>query len=74
MAVAIPVALYVLSLWVVHYRPAGGPHIAIGPIAVVLILQTPLAGLIAIPLIGIVLSALVWFKISTLPEATHVDH
>ena len=64
MAVAIPVALYVGALWFVHYRPSSASHIALGPLAVVLILVTPLAGLAAIPLIAALLSALVWFKIA----------
>ena len=64
MAVAIPVALYVGALWFVHYRPSSASHIALGPLAVVLILVTPLAGLAAIPLIAALLAALVWFKIA----------
>jgi hypothetical protein len=64
MAVAIPVALYVGALWFVHYRPSSRSHIALGPLAAVLILLTPLAGLAAIPLIAAVLSALVWLKIA----------
>lgn len=74
MAVAIPVALYVLSLWVVHYRPSGRTHIAIGPAAVVLILLAPLGGRIAIPLIGVVLSGLVWFKIARLESPGLIHH
>jgi low temperature requirement protein LtrA len=64
MAVAIPVALYVLALWVVHYRPSTRTHIGVGPAAAALILLTPLAGLAAIPLIGVILSLLLWFKIA----------
>ena len=68
MAVAIPVASYVGALWVVHYRPSSRSHIALGPVAILLILLTPLAGLVAIPLIGLVLSALLWFKIARLEK------
>ena len=50
------VALYVGALWFVHYRPSSASHIALGPLAVVLILVTPLAGLAAIPLIAALLS------------------
>jgi low temperature requirement protein LtrA len=71
MAVAIPVAIYVGALWLVHYRPASGLHIALGPLAIVIIMLTPLAGLAAVPLIGAVLSILLWIKIAGLEREAH---
>ena len=65
-AVAVPVAIYVIALWVVHYRPSTLAHIAVGPAVAVMILSTPFAGLAAIPLIGVILSLLLWFKIARL--------
>jgi low temperature requirement protein LtrA len=72
MAVAIPVAIYVIALWVVHYRPSTPMHLGLGPAAAALIMVTPLAGLAAIPLIGLILAALLWLKISRLKaESRH---
>ena len=68
MAVAIPVAVYLCALWFIHYRPSSRTHIALGPAAVLLVLLTPLAGLASIPLIGLVLSALLWLKIARLEK------
>ena len=74
MAVAVPVALYVVALWIVHYRPASPLHIVLGPLAAVFILLAPLAGLAAIPIIAVVLSLLLWFKIVHLERTLTPGH
>ena len=64
-AVAIPVALYLLSLWWLHYRPGTLAHIGSGPLAVILILATPFASAdFAVPIIGVILAALLALKIA----------
>jgi low temperature requirement protein LtrA len=64
-AVAIPVALYLLSLWWLHYRPGTLFHLGSGPLAVVLILLTPfVAAAYAVPIIGVILAALLAVKIA----------
>jgi low temperature requirement protein LtrA len=62
-AVAIPVAIYLLCIWVLHYRPSYRRSRSYGPIAAVLVLLTPLTGY-AVPLIGIILAALVASKLA----------
>jgi low temperature requirement protein LtrA len=62
-AVAVPVALYLLSLWFLHYRPSSWAHVSAGPLAAVLILLTPFTGA-AIPLTGVILCALLVAKIA----------
>jgi low temperature requirement protein LtrA len=70
MAVAVPVALYVVSLGWLHYRPSTWAHASLGPVTVVFILMAPFTRY-AIPLIGVILAALVVFKIATrMGEAT----
>jgi low temperature requirement protein LtrA len=70
-AVAIPVSLYLLSLWWLHYRPGTLAHLSSGPIAVVLILATPyLAATYAVPIIGVILIALLALKIAGLAAET----
>jgi low temperature requirement protein LtrA len=65
LAVAIPVALYLLSLWFLHYRPGTLLHVSSGPFAVVLILATPfVAAAYAVPLIGVIVAALLALKIA----------
>jgi low temperature requirement protein LtrA len=61
-AVAIPVVIYLLSLWVLHYRPEYRQTWLLGPIAGILILLTPLTGH-TVPLTGAILAAVVAIKI-----------
>jgi low temperature requirement protein LtrA len=61
-AVAIPVVIYLLSLWVLHYRPEYRQTWLLGPIAGILILLTPLTGY-TVPLTGAILAAVVAIKI-----------
>jgi hypothetical protein len=75
-AVAIPVAAYILGLWVVHYLPRGIPGRSplLGPSAAALVLITPLTRH-AVLLIGLVLAALVAAKVvvrtrEVVPRAT----
>jgi low temperature requirement protein LtrA len=67
MAVAIPVAVYVMCLWVLHDRPAYRSTRLYGPIAIVLVLLAPLTHH-AVPVIGVVLAGLVAAKI---PKTLH---
>ena len=70
MAVAIPVALYVISLGWLHYRPSTWGHASLGPVTVVLVLLAPFTRY-GIPMIGLILATLVVFKIATrMGEAT----
>jgi low temperature requirement protein LtrA len=64
MAVAIPAAIYVGALWVLHHRPSSGSPAALAPFTIGFILLTPFAGLPAIPLIGAALAVLLWLKIA----------
>ena len=59
---AIPVAVYLLCLWVLHDRPEYRETRWFGPVAAVLVLLTPLTGY-AVPLIGVILTALVAVKL-----------
>jgi low temperature requirement protein LtrA len=61
-AVAIPVALYILSLWFLHYRPEYRRTRAFGPVAASLILLTPFTGY-AVPLTGLIFAVLVAAKL-----------
>ena len=61
-AVAIPVAIYLLCLWVLHDRPEYRQTRWFGPIAAGLVLLTPFTGY-AVPLIGLILTALVAVKL-----------
>ena len=61
-AVAIPVALYLSSLWFLHYRGGSVAHAVSGLGAIVLILLTPFSNF-AVPLIGVILAALLATKI-----------
>jgi low temperature requirement protein LtrA len=61
-AVAIPVAVYLLCLWVLHDRPEYRQTRSFGPIAAGLVLMTPFTGY-AVPLIGVILTALVAVKL-----------
>ena len=62
-AVAIPVAVYLLSLWVLHDRPEYRQTRAFGPVAAGLVLLTPLTGF-AVPLTGAILASLVAIKLA----------
>jgi low temperature requirement protein LtrA len=65
LAVAIPVALYLLSLWWLHYRPGTLAHLGSGPLAVILILATPFASSeFAVPIVGVILAVLLALKIA----------
>ena len=63
-AVAVPVAIYLVCLWVLHHRPEYRRTVAFGPIAAVLVLLTPFTGY-GVPLIGLIL-ALVAIKLVVL--------
>jgi low temperature requirement protein LtrA len=57
-AVAVPAAIYLIGVWVLHDRPGSGWTRALGPLGAAAILLTPLTGH-AVPLTGLVLSAIV---------------
>jgi hypothetical protein len=61
-AVAIPVAVYLTTLWYIHHRPEYRQTRAWGPVAAVLILLTPVTGH-AVPLTGLILASLVGLKL-----------
>jgi low temperature requirement protein LtrA len=61
MAVAIPVAVYLMCLWILHNRPAYRRTRLYGPIATVLVLLAPFTGH-AVPLIGVTLAGLIAAK------------
>jgi len=61
-AVAIPVAVFVASLWLIHDRPEYRESRPLGLVAVVLVLLTPLTNH-AILLTGVILAALVGIKL-----------
>jgi len=61
-AVAIPVAAYLLSLWLLHDRPEYRQTRAFGPIAAMLVLLTPFTSA-AVPLTGAILATLVGVKL-----------
>jgi low temperature requirement protein LtrA len=64
-AVAVPVAIYVLSLCVLHYEPSMALSLVLGVVASILILLSPLAvGNQAVIASGIILSLLLAFKIT----------
>jgi low temperature requirement protein LtrA len=60
-AVAVPIAAYLLSLWVLDDRPAYQGSRRLGPAAAALILIAPLTGR-GVPVIGLVLASLVGTK------------
>ncbi|MEY4096296.1 MAG: hypothetical protein RLZZ53_3495 [Acidobacteriota bacterium] len=71
-AVAIPVALYVLSLSLLHYSPSMMLSLALSVIAAVLVLLSPLAfGSGAIVATGLILAALLAFKIARYHRSSH---
>ena len=57
LAVAIPVAVYLICLWVLHTRPRGERIRYLGPLTALLVLLAPLTEH-AIPLTGLLLAAL----------------
>jgi low temperature requirement protein LtrA len=67
-AVAVPVAVYLVCLWILHYRPEYQPTRWFGPAAAALVLLTPLTAY-AVPLIGVILATLVAAKIVVLRPA-----
>jgi len=60
-AIAVPVAVYVLSVWALHVRPhQRGPVVAVLPVGALLVLATPfLPATAQVPAIAAVLAALV---------------
>jgi low temperature requirement protein LtrA len=62
-AVAVPVAVYLLCLWLLHKRPEDRRTRFLGPIAAALVLLTPLTDH-AVPLTGAILAALLAMKIA----------
>jgi low temperature requirement protein LtrA len=69
-AVAIPVALFLVVLWILHYRPEHAPTKFLGPAAALVILVTPVTGM-AVPLIGAILVAVVAIKVAVMHRAGH---
>jgi low temperature requirement protein LtrA len=68
-AVAVPVAIYMAALWLLH-AGSEAPHLALRlllPVAIVLVLLTPLTGW-PVLLIGLILAAVVATKILRPPE------
>lgn len=63
LAVAIPVAIYLLSLWVLHDRPEYRRTRALGPIAAVLVLLAPFTGQTVL-LTGGILTGLIAIKLA----------
>jgi low temperature requirement protein LtrA len=62
-AVAVPVAIYLLSLCVLHYRPEHRRIVWLGLLAAALVLLTPLTGK-AVLLIGAIMAGLVAVKLA----------
>jgi low temperature requirement protein LtrA len=69
-AVAIPVVLFLMCLWVLHDRPAYRQTRLLGPVAAVLVLSTPFTGH-AVPLTGVILAGLVGVKRAILGPQSH---
>jgi low temperature requirement protein LtrA len=71
-AVAIPVALFLICLWVLHYHPAPwqGRHVVLKPAVAALVLLTPFSGA-PVLVSGLLLAALVAITVvfHRLPEA-----
>ena len=72
-AVAIPVAIYLICLWVLHDRPEYRATRAYGPVAAVLILLAPLTAH-AVLAIGMILVALVGAKLLVASRRTEPPH
>jgi low temperature requirement protein LtrA len=62
LAVAIPVAIYLLSLWVLHDRPEHRRTRLFGPTAAILVLLSPFTGQ-AVPATGAILGGLIAAKL-----------
>lgn len=65
-AVALPVALYLLGLWVLHYRPRGASRMqaSLPPLVALLVLLTPLSGQ-SVLLTGLLLAGLLVAKLAS---------
>lgn len=63
MAVAVPVAIYLVSLSFLHDTPEYRRTRLLGPIAAVLVVLAPSSGRAAVPLIGMILAGLVAVKL-----------
>ena len=61
-AVAVPVVVYLLCLWVLHYRPEYRRTVWLGPAAAPVILLAPLTGF-GVPIIGLTIALIVGIKI-----------
>ena len=70
-AVAVPVALYLLSIWLLQTgaEPRGSPRMAAYPVAAALVLCAVALGQ-AVPVIGLLVAALVAFRLVTAARAT----
>jgi hypothetical protein len=66
-AVAIPVALYLLSLWFLHDRPEYRQTRLYGPVAAALVLMTPFTSH-AVPITGAILATMVGLKMLVRPR------
>lgn len=67
----VPVAVFLLALWLLHLRPhgAGRRHDAIFPVATLLVLAATFAGTGAVPAVGLLTSALVLLGLATSSQA-----
>lgn len=63
LAVAIPVAVYLICLWILHHGPGGGRTRYLGPLTALLVLLTPVTAH-AVPLTGLLLAALLTVKLA----------
>jgi hypothetical protein len=61
-AVAVPVAIFVVRLWVLHNRPVYRPTRSFGPIAAAIVLLTPCSGHTVL-LTGLTLAAVIAAKL-----------
>ena len=71
-AVAIPVAVYVLSLWTLHYRPEYRRTLPYGPVAAALVLLTPFTPQ-PVLFTGLVLALLIGVKVVLTGSPPHAE-
>jgi hypothetical protein len=62
MALALPVAVYLLALWFLHHKPGADELPMLGPLAAALILLTPFTSQ-PVVLTGVILVSLLAFKL-----------
>jgi low temperature requirement protein LtrA len=72
-AVAIPVALYVCTLWLLHRRPGSAAYTSLVPVSLVLLLLAPLSPQPVLT-IGVVLAALLAGKLALQPDDSSGHH